>query len=202
MKKRFLKDVSVVVIASVALSACSTNGGLGGMGAKETAGTAIGAGVGGVIGQMFGGGTGRLIATGVGVFVGGMIGNWIGSELDEADRLALAEKTEEAVTSREVGETVTWTNPETGVKVEAKVLQEVNRPATFKPAAAKPAPTPIKKPGAVAQALKATAAKEAKPFCRVVLQTVSAGGETKEQKFGTCLIDGKWVEKDLRQIEV
>jgi surface antigen len=59
-------------------------------GDNEFAGTLLGAGVGGLIGNQFGHGTGRVASTGVGVFLGGLVGNDIGHDLDRREVISYA----------------------------------------------------------------------------------------------------------------
>jgi surface antigen len=53
---------------------------------KEGMGTLLGAGLGGLLGNQFGGGSTKVITTSIGVFAGGLAGRSIGGSLDRADR--------------------------------------------------------------------------------------------------------------------
>lgn len=52
---------------------------------KDDVGMLVGAGLGGLLGNQFGGGTWNSVATGLGVFLGGVGGRSIGASLDRAD---------------------------------------------------------------------------------------------------------------------
>ncbi len=97
-------------VAVLAMSACQT---LQGRGNKELIGGGSGAVIGGVLGSQVGDGSGRLIATGVGVLLGGLIGTEIGRSLDQADRAYAAQANQRAYEAP-VGETISWSNPESG----------------------------------------------------------------------------------------
>ena len=99
--------VSLIALSTVALGGCQHYG------QKEAGGTLIGAGLGGLLGSQFGGGTGKLVTTALGVAAGGLIGNHIGRSLDRADQAYLYQASERAQTAP-VGETITWSNPNTG----------------------------------------------------------------------------------------
>jgi surface antigen len=82
-----MREVLAGIIVAVLLGApCATpahadNG-------NEVAGTLLGAGVGGLIGNQFGHGPGRVAATVGGVFLGGVIGNNIGGSFDRPSSYA------------------------------------------------------------------------------------------------------------------
>ena len=67
--------IAIALAAMISLAACATNGG-----EKQTLGTLIGAGLGGLAGSQIGSGTGQLAAVGVGVLLGGLLG-WLLSRL-------------------------------------------------------------------------------------------------------------------------
>jgi surface antigen len=104
-----MKSPKIALVALVALSlgACDTYG------QKETGGTLIGAGLGGLLGSQFGGGTGKLAMTALGVVGGGLLGNQIGRSLDRADQ-AYAMRASQQAAAAPIGETVTWNNPQSG----------------------------------------------------------------------------------------
>ena len=112
MKKTVL---SAMAIAALGLTACQggTGGGIGGMGTKQTIGAGGGAVLGGLAGSQIGGGSGRLVATGAGTLIGLMLGSEIGKSLDRADVAYANQATQRAYTAP-VGETIRWSNPESG----------------------------------------------------------------------------------------
>lgn len=80
---------------------------------KEVIGTGAGAVIGGLLGSQVGGGSGRLWATGAGVLIGALAGSEIGRSLDRADR-AYAMQASRQAQSAPIGETISWSNPESG----------------------------------------------------------------------------------------
>lgn len=102
--------LTVLVAASVGLTGCNT---LQGAGTKQVVGTGAGAVAGGLLGSQIGGGSGRLWATGAGVLLGGLLGSEIGASLDNADR-AYAASAQQRAYSAPVGETIQWSNPQSG----------------------------------------------------------------------------------------
>lgn len=106
------KSLSLVVAGSMVLSlaGCGTSDEIF---TKENVGTVVGGVVGGVIGSQFGGGTGRIVGGVAGTLIGALIGREIGKSLSRSDRAA-AERAQERAHAAPVGQTVSWTNPETG----------------------------------------------------------------------------------------
>ena len=89
--------IALVALLALSLGACESYG------QKETGGTLIGAGLGGLLGSQFGGGTGKLAMTALGVVGGGLLGNSLGRS--RASQQAVAAP---------IGETITWSNPQSG----------------------------------------------------------------------------------------
>lgn len=107
MKKFGLLSMAV---ATLALGACET---LQGAGNKELIGGATGAVAGGLLGSQIGGGSGQVWAAGAGVLLGSILGAEVGRSLDKAD-LAYAGQATQTAHSAPIGETVAWSNPESG----------------------------------------------------------------------------------------
>ena len=82
-------------------------------GTKETVGTLGGAAMGGWLGSKMAKGKGQLATTAAGVLVGAYIGNQIGQGLDDVDQMK-AREAQTAATNARIGETITWSNPESG----------------------------------------------------------------------------------------
>lgn len=97
-------------VAVFALSACET---LQGRGNKELIGTATGAVAGGLLGSQVGGGSGQVWAAGAGVLLGSLVGAELGRSLDKADMIFAQQATQQAH-SAPIGESVAWSNPESG----------------------------------------------------------------------------------------
>ena len=110
-----MRSVAVLsIVAALAVAGCdTTQGGVGGMGQKQTGGAVLGAVGGGLLGSTLGRGQGRLWAVGAGTLLGAFIGSEVGRSLDKADQLAAARAYEQANTAP-IGETITWRNPESG----------------------------------------------------------------------------------------
>ena len=106
-----MKNIRVVFIGAIvlALAACTD-----GSGPKQTAGTLIGAGLGGLAGSQIGSGTGKLAAVGAGVLLGALLGGEVGKSLDRADRLAMRRTTQHALEKQPSGTSSTWRNPDSG----------------------------------------------------------------------------------------
>lgn len=104
--------LNLLVAASLAVSAagCSTSEDLV---TKENVGLVIGGVLGGVLGSQIGGGTGRIVAGVAGTVIGGLLGREIGRRLSKSDQAA-ATKAQEQAHAAPVGQTVSWSNPETG----------------------------------------------------------------------------------------
>ncbi len=111
-----MKNISLisVVVLSLSLSACSSNGGLN----KEDGGAIVGAVAGGILGNQVGKGSGRILATMAGVMVGGIVGSSVGRSLDKADQLAASKAEFDALESGRSGRAVAWNNPDSGHRGE------------------------------------------------------------------------------------
>ena len=72
-----------------------------------------GAVIGGFLGSNIGGGKGQMVAVGAGTLLGALVGSSIGASLDRADEMYAQRAWSQAQTAP-VGETITWTNPESG----------------------------------------------------------------------------------------
>lgn len=98
------------MIASIGLAGCES---LQSAGTKQTVGAASGAVIGGILGAQVGDGKGQLWATGIGVLIGGLVGSEVGRSLDKAD-IAYANRANNQAHSAPIGETIAWSNPESG----------------------------------------------------------------------------------------
>lgn len=105
------KKLAVAVTTVFALGGCAAPGEQGSGLSKQTLGTVLGSVGGALIGSQIGGGSGRTAAMIAGALAGGALGNWIGSNLDERDRQALATSTEQALAS---GQPVSWQSGHSG----------------------------------------------------------------------------------------
>lgn len=162
------KLTAVLSISAVGLTGCATTDG-GSWGNKQTWGTVIGTVGGALLGSQIGGGSGRVIATLVGALAGSALGNWIGSNLDEKDRQALAASTHEAL---QTGATVNWTSDHSGASA---VIRPVSSKTVTQETTVKRAPT-IQKVNELT-ALNA-------PYEAVKSVNLRAGPSTSDEKVG------------------
>ena len=111
-KRSWMRRPMVAMMAAVMslsiLGGCVTD-----QGSKQIIGSLVGAGIGGFGGSKIGSGKGQLAAIAVGTLAGGLLGNSIGGSLDRADK-AYAQKAQWDAASAPIGETIAWSNPETG----------------------------------------------------------------------------------------
>ena len=101
--------IAIALAATLTAAACASDAGR-----KESAGTLIGAGLGGLAGSQFGSGSGKLAAVGVGVLLGGLLGREIGRSLDAADRRYMAETQQNSLEYQPTGTSSSWRNPDSG----------------------------------------------------------------------------------------
>ena len=109
-----LRRMVAVGLVSVALAACE--------GAQqrpgETIGTLLGAGLGALVGSQIGAGKGNTVAVAVGVLAGAYLGGKAGKSLDEADRNAVEEMTQDSLENNPSGVPSTWDNPDKDVSAK------------------------------------------------------------------------------------
>lgn len=98
-----------LVATALALSACSWN-----EKRTETLGGVVGGIMGGLLGSKLGGGTGRDITMVLGATLGAMWGQDIAKGMSEADKVYSQRTTEDTLEYGKPGETVTWSNPDSG----------------------------------------------------------------------------------------
>jgi surface antigen len=99
----------MALAAMISLAACATNGG-----EKQTLGTLVGAGLGGLAGSQIGSGPGQLAAVGVGVLLGGLLGSEVGKSLDQADQAYAERNAQDTLETAPTGYSSSWTNPDSG----------------------------------------------------------------------------------------
>ena len=109
-RPRARKLVAGLLVAALGpaliLSGCAT------MSENETAGTIIGGVAGAVVGNKFGKGSGKTAATALGAVIGATVGRNIGQALDENSRRQAGAAAEHALETADVGEAITWENPD------------------------------------------------------------------------------------------
>ena len=100
------------LLAGLLIAALGTaTSGCGGMGENEAAGSILGGVAGAVVGNQFGKGDGKTAATALGAVVGAMVGGNIGRSLDATSRQRAGAAAEHALETADVGEAITWENP-------------------------------------------------------------------------------------------
>jgi surface antigen len=113
-----MRTMIAVVGLSFALAACTQPGAPAAPGEigvnKTTGGALVGAGLGGLLGNQFGGGAGKGVMTLVGVLAGGFIGSQIGKSLDQNDLQYANRATQTSLESGQPGQPLPWNNPQSG----------------------------------------------------------------------------------------
>lgn len=105
---RFKSAIAALALA-VLVGGCAQSG----YGTKQTVGGLGGAALGGLLGSQFGSGTGQLAFTALGAVGGALLGSEIGRSLDDNDRRQASYATQQAQ-SAPVGQTIAWSNPNSG----------------------------------------------------------------------------------------
>lgn len=106
MRTQAPRIISAILALSL-LGACE-NAKLG-----QTTGTILGGIGGGILGSQFGGGIGRVLMTSLGAALGAYAGSELGKTLDKADKEEIL-RAEDKASTGPVGETVAWSNPDSG----------------------------------------------------------------------------------------
>lgn len=101
--------IGTVAALALGLGACADS-----YGPKQTGGTLVGAGLGGLAGAHIGHGTGRLVAVGAGTLLGALLGGEVGRSLDKSDRLYAERAGQQALETARTGQPVEWRNPDSG----------------------------------------------------------------------------------------
>jgi len=116
-----MRKILTVAVVSLGLAACQQPGAYGTGPApgeigvnKTTGGALVGAGLGGLLGNQFGGGAGKGAMTALGVVAGGLLGSQVGKSLDQADVAYANRTTQTALDTGRSGQRVSWQNPDTG----------------------------------------------------------------------------------------
>lgn len=111
----FVKKTSVLLLSSaIALAAGCANLSENQWVNKENIGTLVGVTAGVLIGSQIGDGNGRTAAMIAGALAGGYLGKTIGAKLDDRDREALAQQTQQALQHAQDGQSSQWTSAHSG----------------------------------------------------------------------------------------
>ncbi len=100
--------IAIALALAFSLSACADAG------PKQTAGTLLGAALGGLAGSQIGKGSGKSAAVGAGVLLGGLLGSEAGKSLDKADRLYAQQTAQKSLERAPTGTRSSWNNPDSG----------------------------------------------------------------------------------------
>lgn len=98
--------LALIIVTTLFLSACQTNG----VGPKQQFGTLAGAGLGALVGSNVGRGRGRMTMVALGALGGAYLGSEIGRSLDRAD-CRRARRAYARAMSAPVGQRISWNNP-------------------------------------------------------------------------------------------
>ena len=105
------RTIVVLAVAALSLSGCATIQETTSENPKAVLGSVLGAAAGGGIAAAAGGNTAVIVASAIG---GGLLGGYIGNRLDERDKRMAAEAAQQAFESSRTGQSVEWTNPDSG----------------------------------------------------------------------------------------
>lgn len=155
MKK--LVTALLIGVLSIGLMSCT------GPNRNQNAGTLLGAGIGGLLGNQFGGGSGKILTTFGGALLGGFIGNQVGKSMDQSEKNAAYIDTQKALENNRVGHASVWRNPDANRPVQSITVKPTR---TY---------------------------KQSGEYCREFQQTIVIGGESKEGYGKACRQpDGTW----------
>jgi surface antigen len=110
MHSKAFTRACILAVAASTMTGCAT---------REQTGQVIGGVAGAAAGSQVGGGTGRTIATVGGAILGAAIGGAIGGRMDDND----LNRTGRALENARTGESVAWTNPDTGYRYDVTPIR-------------------------------------------------------------------------------
>lgn len=110
MKKLIALGLSMTLAALLLAGCTGEPGGL----SKQTGGAVLGGVGGGLIGSRIGSGRGQTVGIIAGTILGALLGGEIGRQLDERDRLMMAQTTQSSLERTPSGQASQWRNPDTG----------------------------------------------------------------------------------------
>lgn len=118
-----MKKIITASLVTVSLAACAEQGSYGAYNSsfgstptinKQTIGTLAGGAAGAVAGSNIGKGKGRVAAVAIGTLLGAAVGGQIGKSLDNADKAAMYNTSQNAFETAPTGRVVEWRNPDSG----------------------------------------------------------------------------------------
>lgn len=104
-----LSKFALIAVATLALAGCFEDSGQ-----KQSVGTILGAGIGGLAGSQVGKGRGQVVAAATGAVLGALVGGEVGKSLDRADHEALKTTRDRSLESAPMGQSNQWRNPDSG----------------------------------------------------------------------------------------
>ena len=110
MKKLIALGLSMTLAASLLAGCTGEPGGL----SKQAGGAVLGGIGGGLVGSRIGSGRGQTVGIIAGTILGALLGGEIGRQLDERDRLMMAQATQSSLERTSSGQASQWRNPDTG----------------------------------------------------------------------------------------
>ncbi len=119
-----IRIIPIIFVAAFGLSACANNAGQ-----KQTVGTLLGGGLGALAGSQIGSGSGQLAAVAIGTLLGAYAGSEVGKSLDKADQ-AHAENAYKQAQTAQLGQTVSWNNPQSGHAGTVTAIRDGNQAQT------------------------------------------------------------------------
>ncbi|HEX6980842.1 MAG TPA: RT0821/Lpp0805 family surface protein [Alphaproteobacteria bacterium] len=126
MRKRMIAGI----VALAVVAGCAGQGGPGDYGVNKTTAGGLLGGIGGAVaGAQFGKGRGQLAAVAAGTLLGALIGSEVGKSLDKADQ-AYANRAYAQAQAAPIGQTIVWSNPESGHSGTVTPVREGQIPAT------------------------------------------------------------------------
>jgi surface antigen len=133
------KTVISLVTASLLVSSCANTG----QGGNEATGTIIGGIAGGLAGLALAGKHSNALAVLLGVGIGAFIGNRVGALLDDREKQAMADATQQAAEFGHTNERVAWSAPAVEQPDKVLTVQSVSKSPTsgLQPAVATVKPT-------------------------------------------------------------
>ena len=106
-----ISKITAAVVGVALLTACESNMENN---PKQTIGTVLGGVAGAVIGAQTGKGKGQLVGVALGTLAGAWLGQSVGKSLDDLDKMKIQQTTQNALENKAVGQTSTWSNPDSG----------------------------------------------------------------------------------------
>lgn len=125
-----MTKITSALVAVAMLSACESNMQNN---PKQTIGTVLGGVTGAVVGAQMGKGKGTLVGVALGTLAGAWLGQSIGQSLDDLDKMKMQQTTQNALEHKPVGQTSSWSNPDSGNSGTITPTKTVYEPGRSEP---------------------------------------------------------------------